>query len=51
MAVKTYKRMDKIRLSESFQLDEFKCKCGKCDFILMNKNIDYTMGVVLTNEQ
>lgn len=34
--VKTYRRKDKLRLSENFKLDEFKCKCGKCDPILVD---------------
>ena len=34
--VKKYKRKDKARLSENFRLDEFKCKCGKCDPILVD---------------
>ena len=34
--VKKYKRSDKIRLSKNFRLDEFKCKCGKCDPILVD---------------
>ena len=36
MAVKSYKRTDKIQLSKNFKLDEFKCKCGKCDPILVD---------------
>ena len=35
--VKTYRRKDKLRLSENFRLDEFKCKCGKCDPILVDE--------------
>lgn len=35
--VKTYKRKDKLQLSENFRLDEFKCKCGKCDPILVDE--------------
>lgn len=34
--VNTYKRSDKVQLSENFRLDEFKCKCGKCDPILLD---------------
>jgi hypothetical protein len=34
--IKTYKRSDKIQLSKNFRLDEFKCKCGKCDPILVD---------------
>jgi hypothetical protein len=34
--VKTYKRSDKVQLSKNFRLDEFKCKCGKCDPILLD---------------
>lgn len=34
--VKQYKRSDKIQLSKNFRLDEFKCKCGKCDPILVD---------------
>ena len=37
MAVKSYKRNDKIQLSKNFKLDEFKCKCGKCDPILVDE--------------
>ena len=37
MAVKTYKRSDKIQLSKNFKLDEFKCKCGKCEPILVDE--------------
>lgn len=37
MAVKTYKRSDKVQLSKNFKLDEFKCKCGKCDPILVDE--------------
>ena len=36
MAVKSYKRSDKVQLSKNFKLDEFKCKCGKCDPILVD---------------
>lgn len=39
MAVKTYKRSDKIQLSKNFRLDEFKCKCGKCDPILVDDDL------------
>ena len=35
--VKTYKRSDKVQLSENFRLDEFKCKCGKCEPILVDE--------------
>jgi hypothetical protein len=35
--VKKYKRSEKVRLSENFRLDEFKCKCGKCDPILVDE--------------
>jgi hypothetical protein len=34
--VKKYKRSDKVQLSKNFRLDEFKCKCGKCDPILVD---------------
>lgn len=34
--VKKYKRSDKIQLSKNFKLDEFKCKCGSCDPILVD---------------
>ena len=34
--IKTYKRSDKVQLSKNFKLDEFKCKCGKCDPILLD---------------
>ena len=34
--VKKYKRNDKIQLSKNFRLDEFKCKCGSCDPILVD---------------
>lgn len=37
--VKKYKRSDKIQLSENFRLDEFKCKCGKCDPILLDDTL------------
>lgn len=37
MAVKSYKRSDKVQLSKNFRLDEFKCKCGKCDPILVDE--------------
>lgn len=36
MAVKSYRRTDQIRLAKNFRLDEFKCKCGKCDPILVD---------------
>jgi hypothetical protein len=35
--IKKYKRSDKIQLSKNFRLDEFKCKCGKCDPILVDE--------------
>ena len=34
--IKKYKRSDKLQLSKNFRLDEFKCKCGKCDPILVD---------------
>ena len=34
--VKKYKRSDRVQLSKNFKLDEFKCKCGKCDPILVD---------------
>ena len=34
--IKTYKRSDTVQLSKNFRLDEFKCKCGKCDPILVD---------------
>lgn len=37
MAVKSYKRSEKLQLSKNFKLDEFKCKCGKCDPILVDE--------------
>ncbi len=37
MAVKSYKRSEKVQLSKNFKLDEFKCKCGKCDPILVDE--------------
>lgn len=37
--VKKYKRSDKIQLSKNFRLDEFKCKCGKCDPILVDDGL------------
>lgn len=39
MSVKTYKRSDKVQLSKNFRLDEFKCKCGKCDPILVDDRL------------
>jgi hypothetical protein len=39
MAVKKYKRSDKVKLTKNFRLDEFKCKCGKCDPILLDDNL------------
>ena len=39
MAVKKYRRSDKIQLSKNFKLDEFKCKCGKCDPILVDDRL------------
>ena len=35
--VKKYKRSEKLQLSKNFRLDEFKCKCGKCDPILVDE--------------
>jgi hypothetical protein len=35
--IKKYKRSDKLQLSKNFRLDEFKCKCGKCDPILVDE--------------
>lgn len=35
--VKKYKRSDCVQLSKNFRLDEFKCKCGKCDPILVDE--------------
>ena len=37
--IKKYKRSDKLRLSKNFRLDEFKCKCGKCDPILVDESL------------
>lgn len=37
--VKKYKRKEKLQLSENFRLDEFKCKCGKCDPILVDDQL------------
>ena len=37
--VKSYKRSDKIRLAKNFRLDEFKCKCGKCDPVLVDEDL------------
>ena len=37
--VKKYKRNDKIQLSKNFRLDEFKCKCGSCDPILVDDQL------------
>ena len=37
MAVKSYKRRDRVQLAKNFKLDEFKCKCGKCDPILVDE--------------
>ena len=37
--VKKYKRNDKIQLSKNFRLDEFKCKCCKCDPILLDDQL------------
>lgn len=37
--VKKYKRTDKVQLSKNFRLDEFKCKCGKCDPILVDDQL------------
>lgn len=39
MSVKKYKRSDNVRLSKNFRLDEFKCKCGKCDPILVDEDL------------
>lgn len=39
MSVKKYKRSDKVQLSKNFRLDEFKCKCGKCDPILVDEDL------------
>ena len=35
--IKKYKRSDKLQLAKNFRLDEFKCKCGKCDPILVDE--------------
>ena len=35
--IKKYKRSEKLQLSKNFRLDEFKCKCGKCDPILVDE--------------
>lgn len=37
--VKKYRRKDEIQLSKNFRLDEFKCKCGKCDPILVDDQL------------
>ena len=37
--VKKYKRNDKLQLSKNFRLDEFKCKCGVCDPILVDEEL------------
>lgn len=37
--VKKYKRTDEIQLSKNFRLDEFKCKCGKCDPVLVDDQL------------
>lgn len=37
MAVKSYNRTDKVQLAKNFRLDEFKCKCGVCDPILVDE--------------
>ena len=37
--VKSYKRSEKVQLSKNFRLDEFKCKCGKCDPILLDEKL------------
>ena len=37
--VKTYKRSDSVQLSKNFKLDEFKCKCHKCDPILLDDTL------------
>lgn len=39
MAIKTYKRSEKRQLAKNFALDEFKCKCGKCDPILVDEKL------------
>lgn len=39
MSVKKYKRSDNVRLSKSFRLEEFKCKCGKCDPVLVDEDL------------
>lgn len=39
MAIKTYKRSEKRPLAKNFALDEFKCKCGKCDPILVDEKL------------
>ena len=35
--VKKYKRSEKLQLAKNFRLDEFKCKCGECDPILVDE--------------
>lgn len=37
--VKKYRRKDEIQLSKNFRLDEFKCKCGKCDPVLVDDQL------------
>ena len=37
--VRQYKRNEKVQLSKNFRLDEFKCKCGKCDPILLDEKL------------
>ncbi len=37
--IQKYKRKEKRQLSENFRLDEFKCKCGKCDPILVDDQL------------
>ena len=37
--VRKYKRNEKVQLSKNFRLDEFKCKCGKCDPILVDDKL------------
>lgn len=39
MSIKTYKRSEKRQLAKNFTLDEFKCKCGKCDPILVDEKL------------
>lgn len=37
--VKKYKRSDRLQLSKNFRLDEFKCKCGSCDPVLVDDQL------------